>query len=411
MKNTYINYRVIAFRLAELIIIIFLLFQYTKIRPNKFFKSASYCQGVDISHYQGDVDMDRLKKQDIDFLYIKATEGVDYVDECYKTNAKNAKKAGLLSGAYHFFIFDSDGKEQAKHFIDVIGRQNGRLVPTVDVEYYGDKRKNKPDVGKVRKSLRECLDVLEDEYGQKPVIYTTLPFYYRYINGNFDSYPLWIRDVSFNVYFPAGMSMGGKWTFFQYAHKSKLSGYKGDTEYIDRNAFHGNKKELEEKMVLKREYSYTFKACSNDKLYKGEQYGFRNLYSDGTGDKHSLYIGQVISLFGEPKHHSDDNEDLFSQAVAATDKDGNVFYLEAYYGPSGPAITGFADKDNGYGEEEYQKAIDELAEYIMDAEPADFEWESVYGDTGVSLKMGVKDGEPYYRTEFPEELMKEFMGE
>lgn len=397
-----INYKVIAFRVAELFLIIILLIHHGTIKINKIFVSQSYCQGVDISHYQGDVDMDRLADQGVDFLYIKATEGTDYVDERYDTNARNAKKAGLLSGAYHFFVFDSEGKSQAEHFIDVIGRQNERLVPTVDIEYYGDKHKNKPDVKKVRQSLQECLDVLEDEYEQKPVIYTTLPFYYRYIKGAFEEYPLWIR----NVYFPAGISVGGKWTFWQY-DVNKLDGYKGETDYIDRDVFHGSKKELENKMLLHREYTYTFAACGNDKLYKGEQQGFRNLYSDGTGDKHSLYIGQVIALFGEPEHQTEDNEDLFSQAVSATDKDGNVFYLEVYYGPSGPAITGFADENNDLGEEEYQKAIDELADYIMDAEPADFEWISEYGDTGVSLKMGVKDGEAYYVTEFPEELMNE----
>ena len=407
MKNSNINYKVIAFRAAELILIIILLIQYGTIRPNKIFVSKSSCRGVDISHYQGDVDMDKLADQGIDFLYIKATEGVDYIDEYYETNAKNAKKAGLLSGAYHFFIFDSDGISQAEHFIDVIGRQNGRLVPTVDIEYYGDKRKNKPDVDKVRQSLQECLDVLENEYGQKPVIYTTMPFYYRYIKGKFNEYPLWIR----NVYFPAGISVGGKWTFWQYDDISKLDGYKGETKYIDMDVFHGSKEEMEKSMVLKSEYAYTFKACGEDKLYGGEQYGFLNLYSDGTGDKHSLYIGQVIALFGEPEHQTEDNEDLFSKAVSATDKDGNVLYLEVYYGPSGPAITGYANKDNNCGEEEYQKAIDELAGYIMDAEPADFEWKSVYGDTGVTLKMGVKDGEPYYITEFPDELMKEFMEE
>lgn len=158
--------------------------------------------------------------------------------------------------------------------------------------------------------------------------------------------------------------------------------------------------------MLKREYSYKFEACSHD-VIKGVQFGFRNLYSDDTADKHSLFIGQVIALFGNPEYKSEDNEDLFSQAVSATDKDGNVFYLEVYYGPSGPAITGFSDKKSDFGEDDYQKAIDELAQYIMDAEPSDFEWVSVYDDIPMTLKMGVKNGKPYYENVITDESLKE----
>lgn len=254
MQIQKINYKVIAFRMMEFVLIIFLLIQYGTIRLNKIFIPKSYSQGVDISHYQGDVDMDRLAAQGIDFLYMKATEGSAYIDEFYQTNSRKAKKAGLMSGAYHFFSFDSEGKTQAEFFISTVGSQNGRLVPAVDVEYYQDKRKNKPDVEETRKSLQECLDVLEDEYGKKPVIYTTLPVYYRYIKGNFNEYPLWIR----NVYYPAGIGLGEKWTFWQYDDRSRLDGYEGDTKYIDRNVFHGSKNELEEELVLKREFTYTF---------------------------------------------------------------------------------------------------------------------------------------------------------
>lgn len=393
-----ITRKAIVIKVVEIIFIIILLLQYWTIHPNRIFSFGKYCQGVDLSHYQGDVDMDRLADQGIDFLYIKATEGVSYTDQYYETNATHAEKAGLLSGAYHFFVFDCDGASQAEHFIDVIGRQNGRLTPAVDIEYYGDKRKDKLDVDQVRRFLQECLDVLEGQYGRKPVIYTTLPFYYRYIRGKFEEYPLWIR----NVYFPADISVGRKWAFWQYDGTGELDGYRGETKYIDRNVFHGSKKELEEKMVLKREYTYTFQACDDDRS-GGKQGGFRNLYSEDTAEKHSLFIGQVIARFGEPEHQTEDNEDLFSQMVSATDKSGKVFYLEVYYGPSGPAITGFVDEEDHQTEGDVQKAIDELAEYIMDAEPADFEWESEYGDLSVTIRIGVKDGKPYYETELPEE--------
>ena len=37
-------------------------------------------RGVDLSHYQGEVDWEQLSKEDICFAYIKATEGSRYRD-------------------------------------------------------------------------------------------------------------------------------------------------------------------------------------------------------------------------------------------------------------------------------------------------------------------------------------------
>lgn len=112
---------------------------------------------------------------------------------------------------------------------------------------------------------------------------------------------------------------------------------------------------------------------------------------------HSLFIGQVLTLFGNADYYTSDNEDLFSYVIAARNKNGEEIYLEVYYGPSGPALGGLDGDD-------YAKAADELAKIIMEAEPTDFEIESVYEDLDITIKMGVKDGEPYYDNIFPEDM-------
>lgn len=143
---------------------------------------------------------------------------------------------------------------------------------------------------------------------------------------------------------------------------------------------------------------YNFKACSPDLLtYGGSK--IRNLYEDKPSEYHSLFIGQVLSRFGEPDYVTEDNENLFSKAVSAEDKNGNTVYLEIYYGPSGPAIGGDVSS------EECRKAADELAEFIMSAEPKDFEYKSVYEDFGVTVTMGVENGKPYYQSDIPADLV------
>ena len=145
------------------------------------------------------------------------------------------------------------------------------------------------------------------------------------------------------------------------------------------------------------DFMYNFKPCSPDLLSNGSS-KIRNLYDDKAAEYHSLFIGQVLSRFGEPDYITEDNENLFSKAVSAEDKDGNVIYLDVYYGPSGPAIGG------DVRDEESRKAADALAEYIMAAEPKDFEYTSVYEDFGVTVIMGVENGKPYYISDTPGDL-------
>ena len=73
-------------------------------------------RGVDVSAYQGDIDWDILSSQNIQFAFIKATEGSDFVDEHFKENWEKARTTELKVGAYHFFSFESPGKTQAENF-------------------------------------------------------------------------------------------------------------------------------------------------------------------------------------------------------------------------------------------------------------------------------------------------------
>lgn len=206
-----------------------------------------YPKGVDISHYQGDVDMEQIKRQEVYFIYMKATEGSESVDERFEQNWRNADRANLLAGAYHFFSFDSPGLDQAKHYVDTVGSLNDKLLPVVDVEYYGAKKKHPPVKEDVVKQLQEYLDYLEKIYLVKPMIYTTLPVYHKYLKDEFCDYPLWIRSV----YYPPYVSVKQDWTMWQYCDTMKLQGYQGDEKYIDMNVFHGSLEELMDERIVK----------------------------------------------------------------------------------------------------------------------------------------------------------------
>lgn len=76
-----------------------------KIFINKWFVDEKNSTiGVDVSSYQANIDMNKLKEQNIKFIYIKATEGSKKQDDKFTENWENAKNTELLSGAYLVFI-------------------------------------------------------------------------------------------------------------------------------------------------------------------------------------------------------------------------------------------------------------------------------------------------------------------
>jgi lysozyme len=80
------------------------------------------------------------------------------------------------------------------------------------------------------------LQVLEDHYGQKPIIYATEKSYALYLAEDYEKYDIWIR----NVITKPELTDHRRWTFWQYTNREKLSGYHGKEKYIDMNVFNGN---------------------------------------------------------------------------------------------------------------------------------------------------------------------------
>lgn len=202
--------------------------------------------GVDVSNYQGDIDWKTLEKQDVAFAFIKATEGSSHVDESVRQNLERAAETDIKVSAYHFFSFDSAGETQADNFISVVNKNSIVIPPVVDIEYYADKRKNKPSKEETEQILTPLLEKLEEYYGVKPIIYTTLPVWLRYVKDSYSDYPLWIRSVNFE---PDLLD----WKFWQYCDHGELDGYIGDEKYIDLNVYNGTIEEFEREFPLQED--------------------------------------------------------------------------------------------------------------------------------------------------------------
>lgn len=198
--------------------------------PGRVFATGHDVRGVDVSSYQGEIDWDVLAAQDIDFAYIKSTEGSSDVDEFFAANWAGAMSSDLLVGAYHFMSFDSPGETQADNIIANVPA-DGTLPITIDVEYYGAYFDAPPSRDQVTSILVPLLDRLEAHYGVTPVLYATAPAYSRYLTDAYAENPIWIRSVVL----PPSLDDGRDWTIWQYSHRDRLDGYTGAEYFIDMN--------------------------------------------------------------------------------------------------------------------------------------------------------------------------------
>ena len=70
-------------------------------------------QGIDVARYQENVDFHTAFRHGIHFVFMKATEGKDYIDPHFRRNWERARDAGMPRGAYHFMTWCSLASEQA----------------------------------------------------------------------------------------------------------------------------------------------------------------------------------------------------------------------------------------------------------------------------------------------------------
>ncbi len=189
--------------------------------------------GIDVSRYQNFIDWDEVKAMQVEdvqinFSFIKATEGLGNVDIYYTRNWDKAQNAGVIRGAYHYFLATKSGKAQAQNFINVVELEKGDLPPVLDVEQTfgvpGDK---------LKKNVKEFLETVELYYGVIPIIYTNVDFYNHYLKGDFDKYPLWVAHYLRKD----RPRITRDWLFWQHSEQGRVNGI---LNRVDFNVFNGD---------------------------------------------------------------------------------------------------------------------------------------------------------------------------
>lgn len=185
--------------------------------------------GVDISHHQKIIEWDTLiEKEPVDFAFVKATEGGDFVDSLFCRNWAALNRLGIRRGAYHFFRAYGCGLDQANHFLHLVNMQPGDIAPVLDLEVTDGIA---ADIWVEEAQI--WLQTVEQHLGVKPIIYSNLHFFDRYLAGHFDGYPVWIARYSDEK---PKLSNGHDWDIWQYTNDGCIEGI---SKKVDLNVFQG----------------------------------------------------------------------------------------------------------------------------------------------------------------------------
>lgn len=193
--------------------------------------------GIDISKFQGNVNWMAVRQMQVDeirisFAFIKATEGISRQDGTFQRNWEKAKEAGVVRGAYHFFYSTRDPIKQAINFRNVVQLESGDLPPVLDIEVH-----NNQPAAVIRSTARIWLEDMEKAYGVKPIIYTNIHFYEKYLGKEFDDYPLWVA----HYYQKDKPRSARNWVFWQHSDIGHVNGIRTT---VDFNVFKGDSTEL-----------------------------------------------------------------------------------------------------------------------------------------------------------------------
>lgn len=194
-------------------------------------------QGIDVSHWQREVDFGQVADAGVTFCFCKATEGLTFIDPRFAVNWPAMKAAGLLRGAYHFGRPAADPRAQADFVHDTVRPTTGDLPLVLDLE-----QDDGVEPAAVRAWTEAFVARLRELLGVPPIIYTGLYFWRdKADDGDALDCPLWlpayVEDPA--KYVPQAWS---HWTFWQYTSKGSVAGVRGN---VDRDAWHGDRTALD----------------------------------------------------------------------------------------------------------------------------------------------------------------------
>ncbi len=186
-------------------------------------------KGIDISIYNGEIDMRKVKESGVEFVIIRLGYGKNksQVDKKFHENYKKAKEVNIPVGVYiySYAINTNDAICEAKLVLDVI--------KNLEIEYPIFLDMEDADNYKLRHFVKNsmCIDICEafcteiEKAGYYTGIYANLDWLTNKINSNkLDRFDKWVAQWGNNCNYEKEYGM------WQYSSKGKIQGITGNVD-------------------------------------------------------------------------------------------------------------------------------------------------------------------------------------
>lgn len=177
---------------------------------------------IDVSYWQGKISVENWKKikKTCDYAICRASYTSQKKfslssDSTFATNFKNAQKAGLKVGAYHYSqaITVDEAKKEAKYLCDILKSYKVDFYVVCDFEYGG---RLSSKIGKKASDIANAFCDVVKANGYSPCIYANTST----LNSNLTNpkYPVWVAQYA------SSCSYKGKKVMWQYTSSGKVEG-------------------------------------------------------------------------------------------------------------------------------------------------------------------------------------------
>jgi len=213
---------------------------------NLWTPTPTYVQGIDVSHYQGEINWPEVYGAGYRFAFVKCSEGVGWEDPHFTANMENGRNAGLLIGAYHFARPDlgNNAADEAMYFISVAGDYltEGYVRPALNLEVGSS-------MGKEALSnwVHTWMATVQTETGIEPIIYVNSNYANNYLDASVANYDLWIAHWTYDPTASPNTGIWHTWDFWQYSDQGSVPGITG---YVDMDLFNGEIQRLHNTFVI-----------------------------------------------------------------------------------------------------------------------------------------------------------------
>ncbi len=194
--------------------------------------------GIDLSSHNGNVDFRKVANAGVKYAWIKITEGTTHVNPGFEKKFEDARKEGIIVGAYHFARPDTysgdpkDWQKEADNFLkqlDVCKLECGDLIPCVDLE-----QGLKTDDDYNCDWYLKWLDYVGCQTKTRPIVYTARWAWQLYVmkgdnrlQNELSTYPIWLASYNEGPQPDRVTKLWKKWDVWQWTGHGTVPGVQG----------------------------------------------------------------------------------------------------------------------------------------------------------------------------------------